>query len=46
MDFVLYAGWQLPRPVHVTLEVISNLAFLAHEHGQEPDEVREYTTQI
>ena len=32
--------------LNITLEVISNLAFLAHEQADEPDAVRKYTELI
>jgi hypothetical protein len=40
------AGWQLPSQLDTTLEVISNLAFLAHNDADDPAEVRKYTEMI
>ena len=40
------AGWQLPSQLDTTLEIISNLAFLARECAEDPAEVRKYTELI
>ena len=38
-------GW-FSSDLNITLETISNLAFLAHERADDPEEVRKYTELI